>query len=108
MTARKKTAPEPITKEDLALLMATLQDQKKPAQSPIFRAWSSFFNAVLNNPKTTLAAIGAAIPVLTQAVQEQNYVLGVSGLSMLMTGALAGDAKKPQPVDPPLIDNSVA
>lgn len=105
VTRSKKPVPLTITPEEFELVKAALKAQKKKP-NPLYRAWSSFFNSVLNNPKTTLAALGAAVPVLTQAVERQDYVLAISGLGMLMSGALAGDARKldsvpPTPTDEP-------
>jgi hypothetical protein len=94
-TPRTTNKPEMVSREEFDQMMQLVQKQATP--NPMFRAWSNFFYAFFGNPKTTLAGIGAAIPVLTQAYQSQDYVLAISGISVLLTGALAGDARKQKP-----------
>lgn len=96
-TTPKKDAP--VSREEFEAALALIQQQKQIPQNAVFRAWSNFFFAIFSNPATTLAGLGAALPVLTEAVNSQNWVLGVAGLSTLMTGALARDAKKPKPTN---------
>ncbi len=92
-----RTTQKPVTRAEIQKMLAQHQQQNQAAQPPMFRAWSNFFFAIFSNPRTTLAGIGAAVPVLSEAYQSKNWVLGVAGLSTIMTGALAGDARKQQP-----------
>lgn len=95
-TRSTRTTPSrTVSRKEFEAAIAQFQKadtSKAFAQNPVIRAWSSFFYSFFSNPKTTLAGIGAAIPVLHEAYQTNNPVLAIAGLSTVMTGALAGDA----------------
>lgn len=68
--------------------------RKKSKSSQLLKVWSDFVFGALHNPKTTLTALGVAIPILYKAYQLNDWHLVLTGVGTFLSGLFAKDAQK--------------
>ncbi|WP_080056717.1 hypothetical protein [Spirosoma aerolatum] len=63
----------------------------------LLRVWSDFVFAALHNPRTTITALGLAVPILYKAYVMHDWHLMITGIGTFLNGLFAKDAQKETP-----------
>ncbi|OJW76298.1 hypothetical protein [Spirosoma sp. 48-14] len=56
--------------------------------------WTDFVYGALHNPRTTITALGVAIPILYKAIEQHDWHLALTGIGTFLGGLFASDARK--------------
>lgn len=73
--------------------MATRRKKISKA-SQLVQIWADFVYGAFHNPRTTITALGLAIPILYKAYELQSWHLVLTGIGTLLNGLFAKDAQK--------------